>query len=87
MTAIKEKEDSMDLIINRELCNTCDLREAKCYAKKPLCCCDCNLKCIGRYVCPIFNYSPTLKKRKARMTREKMIKNEFNKQMGLEEQT
>jgi predicted amidophosphoribosyltransferase len=63
----------MELIINKEACNGCQM---KCNSS-PNCCCDCKKNCSGRLVCPIFNYSPEVKKRKERMTREKMYKNMF----------
>lgn len=64
----------MELITNKEACNGCLMR----CGSSPNCCCDCIKKCLGRSVCPIFTYSPEVKKRKERMTREKMFKKMFD---------
>ncbi len=68
----------MELIINKEACNGCIMR---CKASQD-CCCSCTKKCVGRSACPIFNFTPEVKKRKERMTREKMFKNMFDTQIN-----
>lgn len=64
----------MELILNKEACKGCKM---KCNGSTD-CCCTCTRKCIGRSVCPIFNFKPEVVKKKERMTRNKKIKKMFD---------
>jgi hypothetical protein len=69
----------MELITNKEACNSCNMR---CNASKD-CCCSCEKKCVGRTVCPIFNYSPPpIKKRKPRPTKAMKLQKMFDDLMN-----
>ena len=53
-----------NLILKKEACKDSTM---KC-GKTPNCCCDCPKSCAGRLVCPIFTFTPEVKKRKQRST-------------------
>lgn len=61
-----------DFIKNKDACKTCRKR-----CKPEYCCDTCGLNCIGRVTCPLFNYTPTVKKRKQRETRAMRLEKQW----------
>lgn len=64
----------LGIIINKDACNDCNM----CCGSVSGCCCECKKSCAGRWVCPIFNYSPSPVKKKERMSKGKLFKKMFN---------